>query len=208
MSPDQASLYTIPSTWINETAGALSVPYRRIVGISQEVLQPNTIWAVSEPGLSKTQFTKQDATAEKIELDEVHMRRLISFFNRYFVEQPTAMQEDAANYEDYNCHRFGYWMRGVPAASRHTLPDAPDHIVAEGYEVKGFLPAGKHGVTGSRTDYALAGAALHSLVGLGRERDDCLEVIGGGGFMGIDTYDNVLAWYNQDQSVNAKLYSI
>ena len=84
-------------------------------------------------------------------------------------------------------------MRGSAVAQLDPIPDAPDFVVQEGIKAKPNFPLGRHAVLG-------VGAAVHSVVGLGRETDDCIQVLAYGGNLGINTYQNTLAYYDAGQS--------
>ncbi len=213
---ESAALYTVPSTWVSPYTNPLSTPYRRVVGIEHAGGMPAASWSRIDPTRDVSAYKRRDAEREGIEMPTLALRRLVGFFNRYFVEDPrvkpvydkkTGHQVDVST-EGINCHRFGYWMRGSIVADRHEVPEAPDHIVAEGVVVERSLPSGKHGVYGSRSDYFLSGSALHSVVGLGEEQEECLQVLASGGFLGVDSYEHVLDFYDPDRDAKVKLYTL
>ena len=206
----QVTAYTVPTTWIATFSKQSLNPYRRIVGLEFGEGMPSAFWSRIDEALPETAYDAREATAEIIELPSAKVRRLVQFFNRFFVEPPRFKQgkdpEDRMT-EATNCHRFGYWMRGVLAAEGFAIPDAPDHIVSEGFVVNGNLPMGMHAVLGARNDFYGYGAAIHSVVGLGEDRDECLQVTGMGGFLGIDTYENVLDVHDHQRSRNLNFYA-
>ena len=204
MASETLTLQTVSTNEVIPSTRKTKEPYKRVVGIygMGEELWSRTDIKYREP---LTPYAQADASPEEIEFPDYMGERLLAFFERYFVKDAMIVQKarmsllTGQHYEvdEYNCHRFAYWMKGVPAAQSFDVPEAPDHIVTDGMEVPGSLDMGRHGAFGSR-NYRRAGAALHSVIGLGVDRNDCLQVTGIGGLMGVDTYSNLRELYHSE----------
>jgi hypothetical protein len=192
--------YTVPSTFVRMSTRILSAttaePYRRVVGLSLQ--DEETQWSQIDPRNPDAIYAASDAEVERLIMPDEVAQKIGAFFTRFFVDEPRiklGRHLEDQQVEDYNCHRFGYWMRGVSAAQRFELPEAPDHVVEMGRRALEPLPAGQHGVIGVRDDQLGYGSALHSAVGLGQETEDCIQVLASDGFMGIDTYTSAIDFY-------------
>ncbi len=193
---ERVGLHTVPSTWVSPFSDSLDEPYRRVVGLSRASDTRTTTWLKVDPCFPESDYDRTDAAFEVIEMPSLTAERLLSFFNRYFGDERRAKpvldgnghQIDVIT-EGYNCHRFGYWMKGTPAAQQFEVPGAPDFITKRP-AFSGNLPIGRHCVLGT------VGAAVHSVVGLGEDRDECLQVLASQGHMGIDTYERVVDQYD------------
>ncbi|HUD06762.1 MAG TPA: hypothetical protein VMR34_02645 [Candidatus Saccharimonadales bacterium] len=97
-------------------------------------------------------------------------------------------------------------MNGTIVAREFDCPPAPDHVVEEGYPINPPIALGRHAVLGGRDESTRLGAAVHSVVGLGEDRPECIEVLTTDGFMGIDSYENVLDFYDDDRSRGLKFF--
>ncbi len=203
------TLDTVLSTWTSPFQKTpLEQPYRRVVRVRRGVGKTQEDhWSRINPAIPESAYNRNEVTPEVITMKPYLAERLVSFFCHFFVEDPrTKPQYDRVTGtqvgnldEAYNCHRFGYWMRGTPAAQDFNSPAAPDHVT-EGFAINGNLPMGRHGVLGTR------GAAVHSVVGLGEDRNECLQVTGTGGFLGIDTYEHVVDQYDYMRTAGMQIF--
>jgi hypothetical protein len=192
----EVGLYTVPSTWVRPNLDKLSTPYRRVVGTEYGDGVRSLSWAKIDPSQPETSYRQEDTSLEVINIPNITAERLIGFFQRFYSDTPRSKsnydlrtgQYMGERTESYNCHKFGYWMSGTPAAQKFECPEAPDYVT-ERRPIDTPLPIGRHGVIG------IVGAAVHSIVGLGEDREDCLQVISMGGHMGIDTYQAVIDSY-------------
>ncbi|HMS50271.1 MAG TPA: hypothetical protein PKA02_02435 [Candidatus Saccharibacteria bacterium] len=204
----EIGLYTTPSTWVSPFAGDLSKPYRRVVGVQYGDGVPSVDWAQVDPVNTISAYDRTDADLEVITMPTNTARLLIGFYKRFFVNSPQTRPQysrgdgyyQGEQTEEYNCHRFGYWMQGTPAAQKFECPEAPDHIT-ERRPAHTPLPLGRHGVLGT------VGAAVHSIVGLGEDREDCLQVLATGGHMGIDTYEAIVDQYDYMRTAGMQYFA-
>lgn len=194
-------LYTTESNYVGIGNRPTATPYRRVVGISVGEGMPQEKWTPARNRNTLEVYSPSDVDMLKIDATERFASKLFSFFSKYYVEGPNQPPQPEITGIPYeydperyltNCHRFGYWMRGSAVAQFDPLPEAPDFVVQEGIKAQPNFPLGKHAVIGS-------GAAVHSVVGLGRETEDCIQVLGTGSNLGIDTYQNTLSYYDPDQ---------
>lgn len=194
-------LYITESSYVGIDNRPTTTPYKRVVGMSVGDGMPQEMWTPARNRNTLEVYTPSDVDMLEIEATERFASRLSSFFSKYFVEGPKQPPQPEIpgvayefNPERYltNCHRFGYWMRGSAVAQLDALPDAPDFIVQDGIKSKPNFQLGQHAVLGS-------GAAVHSVVGLGLDTEDCIQVLGTGSNLGIDTYENTLAYYDPGQ---------
>lgn len=199
-------LFTTPSDLVYGLDRPTAVPYRRIVGMSYGDGMPAEYWSRTDHFGAAGAYDRDQATPETLAMPDHMAHKLISFFERYFANgrQPIPTTDGSRVAEgrvrdQYNCHRFGYWMRGSAVASRVEFPEAPD-FVTEGFAIQGGVPMGRHSVLGT------PGAAVHSVVGLGRDSDECLQVLSTGGFMGIDTYQHILDHYDPNGNRGMQFY--
>lgn len=200
----EVGLHTVSSTWVSPFSDRLVTPYRRVVGIQHRSEMPQVDWSVINPFHPdfESDYDASQTSLEVIAMPELTAERLVTFYKRYFSEpqDPQGSWYPGAQIEEYNCHRFGYWMRGTRAAQDYYCPMAPDHIT-EGFSVSNPLPPGRHGVLGT------VGAAVHSVVGLGADRDDCLQVLATDGYMGIDTYENIVDQYDYMRTARMQFFA-
>jgi hypothetical protein len=200
---------TVPSTYVSAFNEPLESPYRRVVGLKVPGLQD--MWSRVDSRTPEAAYSRDDTACEELMMPAGVSCKLGRFFSRYFVEPPrmkVGRNPEDRRAESYNCHRFGYWMRGALVAGDFDIPAAPDHIVEMG-RARHPLAVGVHGVVGLRDDAANCGSALHSVIGLGADSDECLQVLATSGFMGIDSYKSVLDWYQSQPSTGnyqAKIY--
>jgi len=206
---DTITARTVPSTYVSAFAKPTEIPYRRVVGLM--IPGFGELWSRVDPTIPESAYSPDEATSEDMALPHDAGQKLGRFFFRFFVEPPrvrgVGSDPEDMRTEYTNCHRFGYWMRGVLAAEGFELPDEPNHIVEMG-RVGRQLRAGVHGVLGLRDDAAGYGTAMHSVVGLGEDSDRCMQVLASQGFMGIDTYTNVVDYYQSLPSTGERQVKI
>ncbi|HZP55446.1 MAG TPA: hypothetical protein VFB03_01610 [Candidatus Saccharimonadales bacterium] len=181
----ELAAYTVPSTWTRPEFKPTVRPYNRVVGLTNngEVLWQPTFGS-ADPN---HQFSKSDAERVAIPSNDIFAKRLIEFFARYIAE----CRGGHISTETYNCHRFGLWMVG--ADSGNSVRPPTEVVDSEPIEKGRRLSLGQRGVIG----YKFRGhtSASHSIVGLGREKPDCIQVIAVGGHMGIRSYEDTLDHY-------------
>jgi len=191
--------HVVESTHVSGSARDTDQPYSRVVGLSIGEGMSEELWTPQGANHDQLEYDKSDTDAISIGVKQDIAYRLGSFFNRFHVEGPnhfanpdenTVAPDDTSDYSRANCHRFGYWMKGAIVAEGKEIPAEPSHMTREGFWVKPPLPQGKHAALGRNS------SAPHSVVGLGKDSDKCVQVMSTGGPMGIDTYENVLAYYD------------
>lgn len=184
---------TVESTWMNLFTDKTSKPYSRVVGLQTS---SGELWAAdSDNGDSENHYEKQNANRQTIELNEILYVRLVSFFKRYFSVVPD--EKDA-----YNCHRFAYWMTGKSIAQELERPPAPDASIRKRRRVNGGLPLGEHGVwilnDGEK--------AVHSVIGLGKDKPEYMQVIASQGYLALDGYKNLQDFLQNNFKGKVELY--
>ena len=204
---DAITAHTVPSTYVRTGCRPTKVPYRRVVGLVVPGFGEQ--WSRIDPTIPEAAYSRDEAASEEFEMPGDASNKLGRFWMRFFVEPPRVRSEYLVDrQEEYtNCHRFGYWMRGVHVAEEFDLPDEPNHIVDMGRSGHP-LRAGVHGVLGQRDDAKGIGVARHSVVGLGEDRNDCIQVLASGGFMGIDTYRNAIDYYESPLATGSQVIKI
>lgn len=187
-------VHTTESTWVRQWTDQFEKPhdvhtkqpYKRIVGLAgpdQELL-----WTPSEiPADSSSSFDPAETTRETISLPATMLDRVVEFFDEN-------MSEDGFNpdEEKYNCHRFAAAATGINHLEN---PLWPREFVKEQNERQPSdpLPVGQIGVIGAITGGE--GQGMHSVIGLGEDRDECLQVMWTQGHMGIASYNDLLKFY-------------
>jgi hypothetical protein len=191
---EQLSLYTVPSVWINDEHGELDTPYKRVVGL-RRADQREISWSKINPNNDiNSAYKSLDSIEEVFEMPSTIAQLMGSFYLRYFVELTGRIETEVVN-----CHRFGYWMKRLATVGNMLVPNAPD-FVTQGPTVNGSLGIGETGVIGS------CGTALHTVVGLGKQRSECIQVVAYDGYMGIDSYQNVLESYDPENLQDLDIY--
>ena len=99
----------------------------------------------------------------------------------------------------------GYFGTGV----HHVAARA---VIAAGVEAQYPLDVGEHGVIGAiQSDPRFKKEqAYHSVIGLGSDNTDCLQVTRLQGFMGLSSYDSLLPYYRHpyENKGGAQLYAV
>lgn len=200
---ERVTLHTVRSTWSGQIKNPLANPYRRILGIESGDEQ---LWSRVGPLDHDMRDLKRQAVTEELEVPDNFKQRLISFFERFLADRARTERRYETNNGlnspnpvtgyGYNCHRFAFWMRGVGEVQDIVVPGPLEHIIEEGIVVENPLALGQHAVVGVRVAMTGKGYADHSLIGLGEDTNDCLQVSGARGYMGIDTYARTLENYS------------
>ncbi len=172
-------------------------PFKRIVGLNVGS-DTETLRDAGRIGYDRSRIQ-----IEKLEVPKEFAARLGSFFLKYLVEDPRDKWGHQL-YPPYNCHRFGYWMTGRPDPNLEAAPSPPNDIVERGTATKEPLALGSLGVLGHRQANAAeaVGVAVHSLIGLGEDREECLQVMSFHGCLGIDSYDNIRNHYFRNDQLS------
>jgi hypothetical protein len=204
-SGSQLIAHTVPSTWIGvefvdpaakgwneKIIHRTKEPFRRIVSLTTpdgELTTP--VDHASDD--SERGYEAGDTHAEVLPFEGVLAERLAGFFDEYLSGKPRTA------YSIYNCHTFGAWMKGLtdPDPFRHRLTvqqELPTFYVERGEREQRNLALGELGVIAYR-EYGDRATPLHSLIGLGENRDECLQVMWTNGYLGIASYDSLAQHY-------------
>ncbi len=207
---------TIQTRILNGSGYSQNTEYHRVVGIDNS--RGHVLWSYgrgNEP--HKPEYYDSDAVEKMtFTLPSTITERVTTYFTKHLV--PLPQDTDA-----YNCHTFAYdtMDRRQPvgicpndddAVNADIIPDSDSRLTRRLY-----LPArtisneglgvGVHGIVGILTNHnGILGQfrrrqvlARHSLIGLGAETNLSLQVMAWRGFLGLDTYQNILDEYRKGQ---------
>ena len=171
--------------------------YRHVVGLSFEDEQ---LWRPSRNLYRPTINEPLQITNRDFGL------RLTEFFDTYLIHGERQGAE-------YNCHIFAAVMTDtveLDIANNNDVFDQADDmargIVDQGTAQSGNLPFGKQGVIGERTEPFVRYIA-HSMIGLGEDRDEFLEINHTYGDLGVQRYAHSLPYYEHMHHTNG-LYAL
>jgi len=183
---EAVTLHVVPSTWV-ERFTHMQEPYSRVVGV--DIADGQTIWvSPSQTGDRASEYKQADTQERAIPLDIIHAQRLVAFFDRF-------MSYGSRTNEHYNCHRFAVWMTGTEQPTQDpTGFEQAQKIMEAGRTLEGPLRLGEHGIFGGKKDSTFT--PDHSVIGLGEDRDDCLQVISTNGHLAVTTYHSIERFYN------------
>jgi len=178
-------LYTVPSTWVGKDCAPFPTPYDRIIAIKSpdgSVLRTGRP-SYKDPGAG---FSLDDITRIEIPTNPVLSERIAAFAQTCLI---------GASPDSFNCHQFSSWVNsGKQTASplhQHTkIVDAPKlNSPATG------LALGQRGFVG-RMLYDTP-KVLHSMIGLGEDNPQCIQIMANGGYLALTTYDEQVAYFTQ-----------
>jgi hypothetical protein len=194
-------LFTTPSTYISFDYGHQDEPYRRIVAVQWErVMQ----WSHLDPADPATAYASEAITEEKFEVPAEFGQRTMQFFTRFYAGQRDPKEQARIR---VNCHRYGRWMINDRRAMKPNGHNPPGELIPKLQVVDGPLPVGVRGVIGELDTKYKVPQALHSLIGLGEDIPDCVQVMGQHGFMGLDGYQKLLEEYRRgNDTMDLHLY--
>lgn len=161
--------------------------YRHVVGLSFEDVE---LW--------RADHGRYGSTAEEyLETPELGFDlRLVEFFKAYLIHRNRERL-------DYNCHLFAGVISNMVeldvASNNKTFYQAGDiarGIVDQGRLTPNNLALGQHGVLGERRSRSVHQIA-HSVIGLGEDRDEFLEVNHMHGNLGIQQYSRSVPYYSE-----------
>lgn len=192
----ELEVHMVESTWVRQYSDQFDKPhdvhtkqpYKRIVGLAgpdQELL-----WTPQEiPADSSSTFDPTETTRETLSLPATMLDRVVEFFDENMSEGGFNPDE-----EKYNCHRFAAAVAGI---NHKENPFWPRNFVRERAErqTSDPLPLGQIGVIGATTGGE--GQGMHSVIGLGEDRDECLQVMWTQGHLGIASYSDLLKFYKK-----------
>lgn len=210
--PETATIYTVPATWVHSHMLPTEQPYRRVVGVEDPFAPGEISWARIGRYPGEAAYVPDEAVPEEHVWQQDFTANLWQFFQRFYVngrrvapdsENPGKMLRESAN-----CHRFAYWMGGVPCAREFEFPPIPDEVATDDNACAPPLALGQQGVIAPSSDSGPGyRPAYHSIVGLGEDSPECLQVMARDCFLGIDTYDNVLRQYGRAAWAEVQIYA-
>ena len=178
----------VPSTWLARTAGRKHVrteePYDRVVLVKPpkggELLASPTHLKDPDAAYSETDIRLID-----IPSNSLLTSRFTAFFGGFICY---------ASGEIFDCHFFANWMagKGRPNTSSEYEGEA-DSIIRNGTVVDGGFRLGEQVVIGGVKGNGPK--PYHSFMGLGEDRDDCLQVMSTGGHVGITKIESMHRFY-------------
>lgn len=188
---EQLAVYTVPSTWTRPNFRPTQNPYQRIVGIP---LDGEIIWV--DPEMT----ADPDGAYSDNDVEEVLIpnrgefgQRLVEYFARYIA----GCRGMLLNIDSYNCHHFGLLMEGLKAVNEEQMRlflKPPNYLVKGQPLTEDSLGLGQKGVIGVK--FRGHSAASHTIVGLGRELSNCIQVMGVDSHLGIQSYADTIAHYH------------
>ncbi len=196
-SPEELTVHTVPSKWIgyghhlNDSPNL--EPYRRVVGVASP--DGNITWARGRksdgsPVDRGSLYTSEDTQEIELPFSDELAGRLTRYFEWYLTDPMR---------DSYNCHSFGFWMEG----RRGGNPDIGYRLAALAAErqiVKGdpYLAVGQHAIIGNTNPFDCDPPAYHSVVGLGEDRDECIQIMGPLGHLGITSMAALAHRFSED----------
>lgn len=181
-------IFTIESDWIAPQRYE-DTPYQRIVGIESNDGTEHWVSGVV-PMDHTSSFDRLDTTRTVLALPEAMTSRLIAFVDT-FMDFPR---------DNYNCHAFAFWLKGVTNLGSEYGVEEAKALIKAGECVEAPLKLGEHGVYGGTMNSSPK--PDHSVIGLGPERDSCLQVTEVGGHLGLRTYEAIAKYY-ENQNTHA-----
>jgi hypothetical protein len=198
-SAETVTVYTVPSKFVapypfpgwRYANDPEFKTYQRVVGVKPP--RSKTIWTPSKLEKDFHSRYKQSETEQRqLPLDPLLASRLAEFFQRYLSKNATETV--------YNCHSFGFWMEDIRTDDAHQTDELADTAVRNGkikYDTE--FEAGQHVLIGETSGYGIRGPeAYHSVVGLGPDQLECLQVVSESGHLGIMGWQEIAYRYPDD----------
>lgn len=179
-------VYTVPSTWTRPFHRPTEEPYKRVVGMPNngEIVWVDPDMTVDPDG----SYSPKDAEVTLIPSNPQFASRVVDFFSRYIAD----CRGENLSVDSYNCHFFGLWMNGGSNSNGRELRP-PDEMVDGEPAGDRRLALGQRGVIGLK--FRGHTAAIHTIVGLGIDSPDCIQVMAVDGHMGITSYESTMDHY-------------
>jgi hypothetical protein len=189
-------VYTVESNFVRAFDTPFLPAFHRVVGI----VDPGgyTSWAspyaTHDPASA---YNRSDATELRLNGSRIFNRRLFNFFQRLFVQYDTRLP-------DYNCHAFAGWMTGLTDIYTSSDITGATQLVTSGALALKPLELGQHGALGIRL--RSYGAAMHSVIGLGPDNPNCIQVMQLHGHIGIAPYTDVHRYYDRPDHYDSSVW--
>lgn len=164
---EKLAVYTVPSTWVRSDHFETGAPYDRIIGMTNQ--DGERLWSSYTSPDDPTEYPTANADEVLIPTTPEFSARLLDFFKTYQVE---------AHGPFSNCHMLGRAMCGDTISI-----EAQDHIMQSGELVEVNLSLGQVGIIGYRQPGLPL--PLHTIVGLGEDNPDSVQVMAAFGYLGI-----------------------
>ena len=172
--------YTVPHTVGPKSSSPFEA--QMVVGVRAE--DGNTLWAPGQNDSSEKlpEYQSGDAEETRIILVPGMPSRLVNFFQNFIMHNKTELGYTRPTYD---CHFFAQWMRGRPGpyhdARRLRITERLAQVMIVDGEVASDMNVGlgRLGVLGVRA-LSESGpvSAKHSIIGLGEESGNCIQVMG------------------------------
>jgi hypothetical protein len=184
MGAEQLVFHIVPTRYRGSSDSSES--YKRVVGISTA---DKELWIPPDRFSDDSlRFDSKDTEAIALDIPNWFGARAARYFKHFYVDEPIR--------SGIYCHGFGLWMEGaIEIDDNVTLQDGLDDILDAQHKIRYPLEVGQHGVLARAMpgwSQAKPLFGVHSIIGLGTDRSDCLQVVGPTDFMGINTYEAVI----------------
>lgn len=199
--PSELVVHTVPSWEPGLLARRREIPFRRIVGMD---IGDETVWVAGTGDFLKhPEYDPEESASETLQLSDGLALKVKVFFRNWLASS------EIRQAGSYNCHSFADFASvGEPespsqfSTRRHIL--AARQMVAGWAEATQPLEMGQHGVIADER-----AKPLHSVIGLGEDNPECLQVTQVFGSMALDRYDAILDYYNTGNTRHgeARLYA-
>jgi hypothetical protein len=185
----EVKVYTTPAAFT--AAFQPRLPLQRIIGVSGP---DGDLWADMPDTLGKGWYDPTQAKETAIALEDGMRHRLPELFEKHFVppltEQPS-----------YNCHSFALALRGI-SLSITDATDLAGNLIQHQPRPTDVLNVGQLGIIGGKPTAYHRRKAEHSVIGLGRNSELCLSVLGDFGILAIAHCQDMLEEYRPGYAVS------
>jgi hypothetical protein len=157
------------------------------------------------PSLDPRSYNPVDVMPEEFKVTEAFGDRVAEFFDIFYKTWRSPSEQLRL---PVNCHRFARWMVRDRLALKPQGRDSQCELINKMVVATQPLPLGIRGIIGKKdeTKYGI-NTMLHSVIGLGTDIPDCLQVMAQDGFMGLDGYKKLIDEYRHDNDQDIDLYA-
>ncbi|MFA5026176.1 MAG: hypothetical protein WC503_06755 [Candidatus Shapirobacteria bacterium] len=172
MEKQNLDIYIVCST----VEGMAPHDFRQVVGIVDS--------KTGEATMDNSSYLKNRKIEEEVlQVSPELALKLGEYFTHFVVDNPVPI-------DHYNCHHFASVMIGE---ERENLTYAPKNSILRGSVHNASLPVGQRGIYGWRCNGHADG--YHSVIGLGEESEECIQVCGLMGPLGICSYETLVDYF-------------